>query len=226
MPTRFTRFGEFFIQGLADALAEGTPIDVPHVGRCKVRRIGEPMMGQSNWSTQVAIAFPDSYSEMTIVMYTFGSCLLRDTETIPLPEPTYTDERDDQFPPEHGEAWYRALELLEAKLERAGFAVGSSDDCDLYLITDYMPSQGISASVLKPAALRKDLISICRSVVRAEPSWNFWIRLALEFSDGRHNGHNENVLVRPDRVVKDFDARRLRAVFGQEIPLLRSSRDA
>jgi hypothetical protein len=226
MPSRYTRFGEFFMQGLAKTLAEGTSVDVPHVGKCNVRHVSEPHMHHSNWSMQMSISFPDSHSEMTIGMYTFGSCLMSDTETIALPEPTYTDEADTIFPRQHQEAWYRVLDSLESELERHGFKVGSSDDCDIYLITDYMPSEGISASVLQPSALRSELISLCQTLVRGEPEWNFWIRLALEFTDKRHHGHSENVLVRPDRVVNDFDLARLRREFGTEIPLLEASGDA
>jgi hypothetical protein len=220
MPTRYTRFGEFFMQGVAKALAEGTTIDVPHVGRCVVRNVQEPHLLGSNWGTQVDISFPGSDSQMTIGMYTFGSCLLDDTEAITLPDATYEDEADKEFPTEHQEAWYRVLDALEAELEAAGYAVGSADDSDFYIITDYMPSNGISCSVLKPKHVSHDLISRCQRIVKTESEWNIWIRLEFNFVDKRHKGHNEHVLVRPDRVVHDYDATRLAAEFPNELPLL------
>jgi hypothetical protein len=220
MPDRYTRFGEFFIQGLAKTLAEGTSIDVPHVGECKVRHVSEPHMQNSNWSMRVDISFPDSYSGMTIGMYTFGSCLMDDTESIELPEPTFTDENNEIYPKEHQNAWFRLLDSLESELESKGYKVGSSDDCDVYLITDYMPSDGISVSLLKPSIVKLDLISLCQALLRAEPDWNLWIRLAFEFSDQRHKGHSENILVRPDRVVHDYDAARLEKELPGELPIL------
>ena len=226
MPDRYTRFGEFFMQGLARVLAEGTPVPVPHVGECKVRHVSDPRMHHSNWSMQVDISFPDSYSGMTIGMYTFGSCLMDDTEKITLPEPTYTDENDSIYPKEHQEAWFRLLDSLENELEAQGYRVGSSDDSDVYLITDYMPSDGISASVLKPTQLKPGLIKLCQELVRKEADWKLWIRLAIDFPDPRHHGHSENILVRSDRIVHDYDARRLAAEFPNEIPLLASSSDA
>jgi len=220
MPTRYTRFGEFFMQGLAKVLAEGTVIEVPHVGRCLIRNVQEPYLLSSNWGTQVDISFPGSDSQMTIGMYTFGSCLLDDTEAIPLPDPTYEDDADKDYPPEHQEAWYRVLDLLEAELAAAGFTVGSSDDHDFYIITDYMPSAGISCSVLHPKLVSKELISRCQRIAKTESQWNIWIRLEFNFVDKRHSGYSEHVLVRPDRVVHDYDPIRLLAEFPNEIPLL------
>lgn len=220
MPSRYTRFGEFFMQGLAKALAEGTPVDVPHVGRCTIRNVLEPHMHHSNWSMQVSISFPDSYSEMTIGMYTLGSCLMEDTEKIELPEPAYEDEKDEIYPSEHQEAWFRVLDSLETELEAAGFRVGSADEDDFFLGTDYMPSDGISCSVLKPGLLTEELIARCQRLAKAEAVWNIWIRLAFDFADKRHRGHAENILVRPDRVVHDYDAARLRQEFGEEFPLM------
>lgn len=225
MPSRYTRFGEFFMQGLAQTLAEGTAIDVPHVGRCVVRSVLEPHMHHSNWSMQVSISFPNSHSDMTIGMYTFGSCLMDDTEKIQLPEPTYTDEQDKIYPNEHQEAWFRLLDSLEAELEAAGYSIGSSDDSDFYLITDYMPSDGISCSVLKPILVTQELIDRCQRLAKNEASWNLWIRLGFDFVDDRYKGHSENILVRPDRVAHDYDSARLQNEFKNEIPLLGAGSD-
>jgi len=70
---------------------------------------------------QVDISFPGSYSCMTIGMYTFGSCLMGDTEKITLPEPTYTDDNDSIYTKEHQEAWFRLLDSLESELEAQGY---------------------------------------------------------------------------------------------------------
>ena len=226
MPTRYTQFGEFFMQGLAKTLAEGTPVEVPHIGQCTVRSVLEPRMHHSNWSMQVSITFPNSYSEMTIGLYTFGSCLMDDTEAIDLPEPTYEGEQDKIYPSEHQDAWFRLLGALEEELEAAGFTVGSSDDSDFYLITDYMPSDGISCSILKPGLVTQDLIDRCQRLAKTEATWNLWIRLGFDFVDKRHKGHNENALVRPDRVAHDYDAHRLQSELPNEVPLLQARGDA
>ncbi|WP_295639778.1 hypothetical protein [uncultured Methylibium sp.] len=220
MPDRYTRFGEFFMRGLARTLAEGTPIDVPHVGVCKVRSVVEPRMHHSNWSMQVSISFPDSHSEMTIGMYTFGSCLLPDTEAIKLPAPSYVDENDTLFPKEHEEAWFRLLGAVERELEALGYRLGSDDDSDFYLITDYMPSNGISVSALKPAVLTPDVLDLCQRLARTEAQWDLWIRLAFEFTDKRSTGHAENILVRPDRIVHDYDPVRLFNELGADTPIV------
>jgi hypothetical protein len=220
MPTRYTRFGELFMQGLAKALAEGTTIEVPHVGSCRVSHVADPRMHHSNWSMHVSIAFPNSHSDMTVGLYTFGSCLMDDTESISLPEPTFVDENDTIFPREHQDAWYRLLDSLEAELESGGYKVGSADNCDIYLITDYMPSEGISASLLNVSSAKPELLSICQSLVRKEPKWKFWIRLGFDFVDERHKGDSESILVRPDRIVHDYDAVRLLEEFGADLPAL------
>lgn len=173
-------------------------------------------MHHSNWSMQFSICFPDSCSEMTIGMYTFGSCLMDDTENIALPQPTYEDERDEIYPNEHQAAWFRLIDALEAELEGAGYSIGSTDDDDFYLVTDYMPSNGISCSVLKPELLTLELIDRCQRLTRSEVEWNLWVRLGFDFVDKRHKGHSENILVRPDRVIHDYDAARLRSEFGSE----------
>jgi hypothetical protein len=214
------------MQGLARALAEGAQIEVPHVGTCKVRHVTEPNMHHSNWSMQVSISFPESYSEMTIGMYTFGSRLMRDTEGIELPDPTYIDENDAVYPKEHQEAWFRLLDGLEQELEAQGYRLGSDDDADFFLVTDYMPSNGISVSVLKPHLITPDLVALCQRLAQSEQQWNLWVRLSFEFTDKRNKGHAENVLVRPDRVVHDYNPERLRLEYGREIPLLSICRDA
>ena len=118
------------------------------------------------------------------------------------------------------DAWYRLLESLERGLESMGFNVGTSDGCDMYLITDHMPSDGISALALKPSVLKPELIHLCQQLVRQEAKWNFWIRLAFDFPEDKHQGFDENILVRPDRVVHDHDAARLAREFPGEIPFL------
>lgn len=220
MPDKFTQFGEFFMQGLAQTLAEGTVVHVPHVGACTVSQVSEPRLLQSSWSMNVDISFPESYSKMTIGMFTFGSCLMKDTELITLPAPTYSNEEDDARQKEHMDAWFRLLESLEDGLGSMGYTIGSSDDCDIYLITDYMPSDGISALALKPSVLKPELIRLCQQLVRQEAKWNFWIRLAFDFPEDRHKGFDENILVRPDRVVHDYDAARMAKEFPGELPVL------
>jgi hypothetical protein len=134
------------MQGLVNALPAGTSIDVPHVGRCRIRSILEPAMYSSNWWTHVEIAFPgDSSSQMTIGMHTFASGLMDDTESIDLPAPTYADKNDDLYPKEHEAAWYRALDRLEHELKSRGVNIGSSDDNDVHITSNYMPSDGSSA---------------------------------------------------------------------------------
>ena len=226
MPDRYTRFGEYFMQGLATVLAPGTPVDVPHVGRCRIRSVIEPNMHHSNWSMQVDIAFPDSYSHMTIGMYTFGSCLLKDTEAIALPDPSYEDENDKLFPREHQEAWGRLLDSLEAGLLELGYRIGSDDDCDFYLIEDYMPSEGVSAIVLRPEALTASVVELSQRLTLTEPQWNLWVRLGFEFNDKLSRGHQESVLIRPDRVVRDFNATRLKSEYGSRIPFVTHASDA
>lgn len=221
MPDKFTRFGEFFMQGLAKTLAEGTVVHVPHVGACAVGHVSEPRLLQSSWSMNVDISFPESYSNMTIGMFTFGSCLMKDTESITLPAPTYSNEEDDARYKAHMDAWFRLLESLERGLESMGYTVGSSDGCDMYLITDYMPSDGISALALKPSVLKPELIRLCQELLRQEAKWNFWIRLTFDFPKEKHKGFDENILVRPDRVVHDYDAVRLAKEFPGEIPALK-----
>lgn len=220
MPDKFTRFGEFFMQGLAKTLAEGTVVHVPHVGACTVSQVSEPILQQSSWSMNVDISFPESYSNMTIGMFTFGSCLMKDTESITLPAPTYSNEEDDARQQEHMDAWFRLLASLEGGLESLGYSIGSSDDCDIYLVTDYMPSDGISALALKPSVLKPELIRLCQQLVRQEAKWNFWIRLAFDFPEDKYKGFDENILVRPDRVVHDYDAARLAKEFPGELPVL------
>lgn len=220
MPDKFTQFGEFFMQGLAKTLAEGAVVHVPHVGECKVSQVSEPILQQSSWSMNVDISFPESYSKMTIGMFTFGSCLMKDTESITLPAPTYSNEEDDARQKEHMDAWFRLLESLEDGLGSMGYTIGSSDDCDIYLITDYMPSDGISALALKPSVLKPELIRFCQELLRQEAKWNFWIRLAFDFPEDKHQGFDENILVRPDRVVHDYDAARLAKEFPGEIAVL------
>ena len=225
MPDRYTRFGEFFMQGLAARLAPGTPIEVPNVGTCVIRQIIEPRMHHSNWSMQVDISFPDSYSQMTVGLYTFGSCLLKDTEAIALPEPTYADENDTLFPAEHQEAWARLLQSLEDAFTSSGFRVGSGDDCDFYLVEDYMPSEGVSALVLRPESLTSEVVAACQVCAQAEAKWNLWVRLGFEFTDKLSTGHQESVLVRPDRVVRDYDGKRLRQEYGTRIPFVAGASD-
>ncbi|MGS5089694.1 hypothetical protein ACVC7V_24690 [Hydrogenophaga sp. A37] len=220
MPDKFTRFGEFFMQGLAKTLAEGTVVHVPHVGACAVSHVSEPRLLQSSWSMNVDISFPESYSNMTIGMFTFGSCLMKDTESITLPASTDSSEEDDARYKEHMDAWYRLLESLEGELDSMGYTVGSSEGCDIHLITDYMPSDGIYALALKPSVLKPELIRLCQQLVRQEAKWNFWIRLAFDFREDKHKGFDENILVRPDRVVHDYDAARLAKEFPGEIPVL------
>lgn len=225
MPDKFTRFGEFFMQGLAQTLAEGTVVHIPHVGACTVSLVSEPRLLQSSWSMNVDISFPESYSNMTIGMFTFGSCLMKDTESITLPAPTYSNEEDDARQQEHMNAWFRLLESLEDGLESMGYTIGSSDDCDIYLITDYMPSDGISALALKPSVLKPELIRFCQELLRQEAKWNFWVRLTFDFPEDRHKGFDENILVRPDRVVHDYDAARLATEFPGEVPVLEQEAD-
>lgn len=220
MPDRFTRFGEFFMQGLAKTLAEGAAVHVPHVGECKVSHVSQPRLHQSSWSINVDISFPESCSNMTIGMFTFGSCLMKDTESITLPAPIYTNEEDDARQKEHMDAWYRLLESLEKGLESMGYTVGSSEDCSIYLITDYMPSDGISALALKPSVLTPELIRLSQELLRRDAKWNFSIRFGFDFSEERHKGFDENILVRPDRVVHDYDTVRLAKEFPGEIPIL------
>jgi len=90
----------------------------------------------------------------------------------------------------------------------------------VYLITDYMPSDGVSVSVLKPTQLKPGLVKLCQELVQKEADWKFWIRLSMDFPDPRHHGHSENIRVRSDRIVHDYDARRLAAEFPNQIPLL------
>lgn len=226
MPDRYTRFGEFFMQGLAQLLAPGTVVNVPHVGACPIRSQIEPRMHHSNWSMQVDISFPDSYSQMTVGLYTFGSCLLKDTESIALPDPTYLDENDTLFPAEHQEAWGRLLDAIEAELTGRGYKVGSSDECDFYLIEDYMPSEGVSALALKPEAVTQEVIAACQGLAQVEAKWNLWVRFGFEFTDKLSKGHQESVLVRPDRVVRDYDATRLQREYGSRIPFIAVQSDA
>lgn len=156
MPDKFTQFGEFFMQGLARTLAEGTVVQVPHVGACTVSYVSES----------------------------------------------------------------RLLQSLEDGLESMGYSVGFSDGCDIHLITDYMPSDGISALALKPSVLKPELIRLCQELVRKEVKWNFWIRFGFDFPKEKHKGFDENILVRPDRVVHDYDAARLAKEFPGEVPAL------
>ena len=214
------------MQGLAGLLAPGTAIEVAHVGTCQVRSVIEPRMHHSNWSMQVDISFPNSYSQMTIGMYTFGSCLLDDTETIQLPDPTYEDENDTLFPAEHQEAWGRVLDGVESELVARGYRVGSADDCDFFLIEDYMPSEGVSALVLRPEALTEEVVAACQRIAQSESRWNLWVRLGFDFTDKLSKGYQESVLIRPDRIVLDFDATRLAQEYGARFPYIRARGDA
>jgi hypothetical protein len=206
------------MQGLAGLLAPGTAVEVPYVGTCQIRNVIEPRMHHSNWSMQVDISFPGSYSQMTIGLYTFGSCLLKDTETVQLPDPTYEDENDTLFPAEHREAWVRVLDGVEAELIARGYRVGSADDCDFYLIEDYMPSEGVSALVLNPEALTEEIVAACQRIAKSESRWNMWVRLGFEFTDKLSKGHQESVLIRPDRIVLDLDPLRLAQEYGDRLP--------
>jgi len=226
MPDRYTRFGEFFMQGLADLLAPGTCVNVPHVGTCRIRNVIEPRIHHSNWSMQLDISFPDSYSQMTIGLYTFGSCLLKDTEAIELPDPTYIDENDTHFPAEHQEAWGRLLVGVESELTKLGYRVGSEDACDFYLIEDYMPSEGVAALVLRPEAFTREVVASCQNLVQSEPNWNLWVRFGFEFTDKLSKGHQESVLIRSDRIVHDYNAKRLEQEYGQRIPFVAGASDA
>lgn len=132
----------------------------------------------------------------------------------------YSIQEDDARQQEHMDAWFRFLASLEAWLESMGYSIGSSDDCNLYLITDYMPSDGISALALKPSVLRSELIGLCQERLRQEVKWNFWIRLAFDFPKDKHHRFAENILVRPDRVVHDYDTARLAKEFPGEIAAL------
>jgi hypothetical protein len=219
MPTRYTRFGEYFLQGIAKLLSEGTAVDVPNVGRCTIVGQVEPRINSSNWFMQVDIGFPNSDSQMTIGLYTLGSCLLEDSENIELPQPTYEDPNDRRYPREHQDAWFRLLNALEDQLHKAGYVVGSSDDNDIYLITDYYPSDGISASLLKPVVVSEVLIELCQKLVKEHTGWNFWIRLGFDFTDKRYNGVSESILIREDRVVYDFNRERLYSEFGNDFAL-------
>lgn len=103
-------------------------------------------MYNSNWWTHVENAFPgDSSGQMTIRVRTVCSGLMDDTESIDLPAPTYADKNDDLYAKEHEAAWDRALDRLEHKLKSRGVTLGSSDDNDVYSMTNYMPSDGSSA---------------------------------------------------------------------------------
>lgn len=216
MPDLYTRVGEFFIQGVAKALSVGRQIQVPHIGECKVVSQIEPRLHQGNWSMQVDIGFPNSKSQMTIGLYTCGSCLLDDVEKYTLPQPTYEDETDKEFPPEHQTAWYSLLDDLEKELTAVGLVGGSQDETDYYLIEDYYPSRGISGCLRKPSVITPDIANRCQSLLRKHGGWNFWIQFDLELDDPRYHGHNERLLVREDRVVLDMNIPRLHGEFGTE----------
>ena len=219
MPTRYTRFGEFFMRGIAAKLTQGTTIDVPNVGRCSVLAQIEPRMNSSQWSMEVDIGFPDSHSQMSIMLCTIGSCLGEDTERIALPDASYEDKADETYPKEHQDAWFTLLGDLETALEAKEYKVGSSDTDDFFIITDYYPSKGISTSILKPSSLTNELVQLCHDLLQQHSGKHFWIQLNLELSDNRHKGHQENILVREDRVVYDLDFKRLRSEFGIEFEL-------
>jgi len=216
MPDLYTRVGEYFLQGVAKALSVGTSVQVPHIGECNVVSHLEPRLHQGNWSMQVNIGFPNSHSQMTIGLYTCGSCLLDDVEKYPLPSPTYVDETDREFPPEHQTAWYSLLDDLDDELKAAGLAGGSQDGTDYILVEDYYPSRGISGCLRKPSVVTPNLAKLCQSLLRKHSGWNFWIQFDIELNDSRHHGHNERLLIREDRVVVDMNIQRLQEELGPD----------
>lgn len=219
MPTLFTRVSEFFMQGIADALSVGSSIRVPHIGECEITGHLGPDLGPSGWSMQIDFAFPHSHSQMTVCLFTFGSCLLDDVKQYALPEPTYKDVTDEEFPPAHQAAWHELREEVHRELNAMGLTYGFEDEKepDYYLIDDYLPSSGISGNLNKPGLLTPTLAKLCQSLLKKHSGWNFWIRFDLVFKDPRYRGRSEGLLIREDRIVLDMNLQRLHEEFGSAI---------
>lgn len=215
MAELYTRIGQLMTKALAEQLS-GAEIDVPHVGRCKVVNVQPPHIANGNWLFTLDIGFPNSNSQYTLGVSTFGSCLLDDVRQLPLPEPDFEDDLEKEFPKEHQDAWFTLHDELEDLLTELGLTGDHEDGSDFYLIDDYYPSRGISGTLNKPAAITPELVRRCQDLLKKHTGWNFWIQFEFDFKDPRHKGKDERLLVREDRIVFDFDQTRLRREFPGE----------
>jgi hypothetical protein len=215
MAELYTRIGQLMTKAVAEHLT-GSDIDVPHIGRCKIVSVQPPHIHSGNWLFTFDVAFPNSNSNFTLGVSTFGSCLLDDVKKIPLPAPDFEDELEKEFPKEHQEAWFKLHESLEDLLTQLGLKGGSEEGSDFYLIDDYYPSRGISGSLHKPRVVAPNLVKQCQELLKQHSGWDFWIQFDLDFKDTRYKGKNERVLIREDRIVFDWDKQRLEREFTGE----------
>lgn len=213
MPSRYSRFGQVCTLALRDHFSSIGTIEVPSVGVCTVENVLEPYINSSTWSFTFDLRFPNSYSSMTLGVFTFGSCLMDDTEQVQLPPADFEEETEKEFPKEHQDAWCALRDAVREELTGLGLRDGSDDDSDFYLIDDYYPSRGIAGSLHNPAAVTFDLASRCQSLLQKHAGWNFWIQFDLDFSAPDYAGRDERLLIREDRIVLDMNVARLEREF-------------
>jgi hypothetical protein len=216
MPSRYSRFGQLFTRALQARFSEIGEVVVPSIGRCRVESVLDPHIHNGTWSFTFDLQFPNSYSSMTFGVFTFGSCLLEDTDELQLPEVDFEDQTDKEFPKEHQDAWFNLLEALREGLEERGLKVSSADERDFHLVEDYYPSRGISGTLHSPKIVTTDLALWCQALLRQHAGWRFWIQFDLGFSRPEYMGYDERLLIREDRIVLDMNLERLRTEFPNE----------
>jgi hypothetical protein len=216
MPSRYSRFGQIFSRALQARFSEMGEVAVPSIGTCRVENVLDPYIHNGAWSFTFDLQFPNSYSSMTFGVFTFGSCLLGDTEGLQLPEVDFEDPTDTEFPKEHQDAWFNLLDALREGLKERGLKDSAADDWDFHLVDDYYPSRGVSGTLHKPQAVTADLALWCQSLLRQHGGWRFWIQFDLGFSRPEYMGRDERLLIREDRIVLDMNLARLRTEFPNE----------
>jgi hypothetical protein len=216
MPDLYARIGQLVMKAVAEQLAKIPSIKVPHVGRCTIDNVEPPGIHAGNWSFNFDVKFPKSSSQLTLCVFTSGSCLLDDVERLKLPPPDFEDDLEKEFPKEHQEAWVALREALYKELKSLGLKAGSTKGSDYLLVDDYYPSRGISGSLHKPKIVTSKLAARCQELLKKHGGWDFWIQFDLYFKDRRYKGKHEHLLIREDRIVLDANIARLEREFPGE----------
>jgi hypothetical protein len=172
----------------------------------------KPYIYQSGWTFSMEVELPKKEGYLTFGVTQFGSAFDPAKITLPLPPKDFEDDSLKEFPPAHQEAFYELVDIVKNEITRRGFKHDTHGD---FLINeDYYPSTGVSVSVMKPEVLTKELARQLQSKLQNR-QFSFFVEFLLVLDDPAYKGKDEGITIREDRIVEDWNAKRLRRELGR-----------